>query len=153
MTKLQPTPLPWIVWRLAPDSDQEQRHIITTADGEEEISSIIHREADAHHIVRCVNSHDRLLEALQGLLADIDDLASEFEICDEIIHSSYGKAAYAAIAEATGSSPPDPRKPIVIEVRGGVVQDVQNVPPGYQYEIKDYDNIEADEEAAGGRSA
>ena len=137
MTKLQPTPLPWTVWQLAPDSDQQQRHIIVTADGEQEITSIVHREADAHHIVRCVNSHDRLLEALQELLADIDDLASEFGICREIIHSSYGKAAYAAIAEATGSSPPESRKPIMIEVRGGVVQDVLNVPPGYEYEIKD----------------
>ena len=46
-------------------------------------------------------------------------------------------------------SAPAPRKPIVIEVLGGVVQDVQNVPPGYDYEIKDYDDIEADEDAAG----
>lgn len=51
----------------------------------------------------------------------------------------------AAIAEATSSSSPQPRKPIVIEVRGGVVQDVQNVPPGYEYEIKDYDDLEVEE--------
>ncbi|MDA2919715.1 hypothetical protein MYX76_09535 [Desulfobacterota bacterium AH_259_B03_O07] len=29
---------------------------------------------------------------------------------------------------------------ITIEVRGGVVLDVQNLPAGYDYEIKDYDN-------------
>lgn len=44
-----------------------------------------------------------LLETLKDLLADIDGLAAEFEICREIIRSSYGKAAYAAIAEAEGS--------------------------------------------------
>ena len=153
MTTQKPTPLPWAAWKLAPDSDPQQRHIIVTADGEQEITSFVQREADAHHIARCVNSHDRLLESLQELLADIDGLASEFEICNEIIHSSYGKAAYAAIAEATGSLPPEPRKPIVIEVLGGVVQDVHNVPPGYDYEIMDYDDLEAEGEAADGRSA
>lgn len=59
--------------------------------------------------------------------------------------------ARAAIAEAAGGFSPEPRKPIVIEVRGGVVQGVQNVPPGYQYEIKDYDNLEA-ESSDGGRA-
>src|SRR5262249_1570270 len=33
------------------------------------------------------------------------------------------------------------RQPIVIEVRGGIVQEVRNVPPGYAYEIKDYDHM------------
>jgi ribosomal protein S27AE len=56
-----------------------------------------------------------------------------------------------AIATVTDGSALETQPPIVIEVRGGVVQDVQNVPPGYEYEIKDYDNIEADEEAAAGR--
>jgi hypothetical protein len=43
-----------------------------------------------------------LLQALEELLADLNDLAREFEICQEIIHSSYGKAARAAIAKAKG---------------------------------------------------
>jgi hypothetical protein len=30
----------------------------------------------------------------------------------------------------------------VIEVRGGVVQDVSHVPPGYEYVVKDYDHDE-----------
>jgi hypothetical protein len=33
-----------------------------------------------------------------------------------------------------------PPLPIIIEVLGGVVQDVLNVPPGIDYEIRDYDN-------------
>jgi hypothetical protein len=48
------------------------------------------------------------------------------------------RATRKVIAEATGD-PFQPGKPIVIEVRGGVVQDVLNVPPGIQYEIRDFD--------------
>ena len=33
-----------------------------------------------------------------------------------------------------------PQRPIIIEVYGGVVQDVLNVPPGYSYKVRDYDN-------------
>lgn len=32
---------------------------------------------------------------------------------------------------------------IIIEVRGGLVQEVSNVPPGYDYDIIDYDDLEA----------
>lgn len=49
-----------------------------------------------------------------------------------------------AIAEATDGEAGQP-DPIVIEVRGGVVVNVQNVPHGYQYEIKDHDDLQADE--------
>jgi hypothetical protein len=55
----------------------------------------------------------------------------------------------AAIEKTTGGAWPELPNPIVIEVRGGVVQDVLHVPPGYEYEVKDYDNIEAEEEAVG----
>lgn len=51
---------------------------------------------------RLRNAAPALLKALKELLADIDGLAGEFEICHEIIRSSYGKTAYAAIAEAEG---------------------------------------------------
>jgi|GEM_PF-6661006 len=51
-----------------------------------------------------------------------------------------------AIAEASSGSPQE-RQPIVIEVRGGVVQDVLNVPPGIEYEIRDYDSQEETAEA------
>lgn len=46
------------------------------------------------------------------------------------------------IAEATCQASPALRPPIIIEVRGGIVQDVLNVPPGVEYEIRDYDNQE-----------
>ncbi len=90
-----------------------------------------------------------LLKALQELLADLVGLAGEFAICREILGSSHGQAAVAAVAEATGSPSLEPHPPIVVEVRGGVVQDVRNVPPGYDYQVEDYDNLEAEEEEAG----
>lgn len=55
------------------------------------------------HEARLREAAPALLTALKELLADIDGLAGEFEICHEIIHSSYGKAAYKAIAEVEGS--------------------------------------------------
>ena len=33
MTREHPTPLPWAAWQLSPDSDDQQRDIIVTADG------------------------------------------------------------------------------------------------------------------------
>jgi hypothetical protein len=79
MIKEQPTPLPWAVWQLVPESDQEQRHIIVTSDGEQEITGIVQREADARHLVRCANLHGELVQALHaianiaaGALANVD---------------------------------------------------------------------------------
>jgi hypothetical protein len=106
MTTQQPTPLPWAVWKVAPDSDQHQRHIITTADGEHEITSIVHRESDADHIARCVNSHGRLVEALiacANLLADYDVSDGE--------EGEAWREAVAAIAEATGNPQPEALQP------------------------------------------
>src|SRR5262249_29761818 len=88
----------------------------------------------------------RLLGALKGLRDAIGGVAIT------ILHGAFFDAVQAAdqaIAEATCGTPPAPRKPIVIEVRGGMVQDVLNLPPGHDCEVKDYDSIEAAEDAAG----
>jgi hypothetical protein len=45
-----------------------------------------------------------------------------------------------------GPNPLDHRT-IRIEVRGGVVQEVSNIPPGWEYEIIDHDNLEANGQA------
>ncbi|SRR5579883_224061 len=97
--------------------------------------------------LRVMHAGPRLLEALitcANLLADYDESDGD--------EGEAWREAIAVIQEATDGSPSETRKPIVIEVRGGVVQDVHNVPPGYQYEIKDYDNLEA-ESSDGGRAA
>jgi hypothetical protein len=84
-----------------------------------------------------------LVEASAALLARIDNITTEeFSRGGDRFER---EALRAAIAEATGNAPPEPRKPIVIEVRGGVVQEVRNVPPGYEYEIVDHDDREADD--------
>jgi hypothetical protein len=49
---------------------------------------------------RLIAAAPDLLKSLTDLIADIVDLANEYEICHEIVHSSYGNAAYAAIAKA-----------------------------------------------------
>jgi hypothetical protein len=53
-----------------------------------------------------------------------------------------GHRINALIREAVGADSHPPAEPIIIEVFGGVVQDVLNVPEGIEYEIKDYDNME-----------
>ncbi len=87
----------------------------------------------------------RLLTALvacANLLADYDEAEGE--------EGQAYREAVAAIEEAAGGAPDAPPS-IIIEVRGGVVQDVLNVPPGIGYEIRDYDNT--DESAESGRPA
>jgi hypothetical protein len=94
--------------------------------------------------LRVMHTGPKLLEALitcANLLADYD----EADGCE----GDAWREAIAVIEEARAGATSEPRKPIVIEVLGGVVQDVQNVPPGYVYEVKDYDDIGADEEVAG----
>jgi hypothetical protein len=101
--------------------------------------------ADAH--LRVMHAAPKLLEALQDarewvVHGEVDGVA-----CDELLVIDI---LDTAIAEATSGTPRE-RQPIVIEVRGGVVQDVLNVPAGIEYEIRDYDSPEQTPEA--GRAA
>lgn len=43
-----------------------------------------------------------LEQALQDLINDLEGLASEFHICQEILDSCWGKAAYAALKKSKG---------------------------------------------------
>ena len=79
----------------------------------------------------------KLLDALQSLLDATSCYARHFH--EHMV-------ARAVIAEVA-SGAQEPRLPVIIEVRGGVVQDVLNVPPGTRYEIRDYDNQEETAEA------
>jgi hypothetical protein len=83
------------------------------------------------------NAAAKLLEALRSLVEATSGYARHFH--EHMV-------ACAVIAEAT-SGAHEPRLPIIIEVRGGVVQDVLNVPPGVEYEIRDHDNQEETAEA------
>lgn len=55
---------PWRTWRLAPDSDEQQRHIIVSNNGETEITGIIYNDEDAQLIAAAPD----LLEALKNLV-------------------------------------------------------------------------------------
>jgi hypothetical protein len=94
--------------------------------------------AEGH--LRIMHAGPKLLEALHALAEATSCYARHF-------HEH--KCALAVIAEATFGLP-EPRLPIVIEVRGGVVQDVLNVPYGIEYEIRDCDSRQAEGE---GRTA
>ncbi len=50
-------PRRFLKWKLAPESDPQERCIITTEDGEEEICGIVYREDDADLIVTAVNRY------------------------------------------------------------------------------------------------
>lgn len=80
----------------------------------------------------------RLVGALQAIVQAAD--ADPFCPIGHVIEHGSGRTAGAALDEAAGGQP----EPIIIEVRGGIVQDVHNVPPGYQVEIRDYDCPEPD---------
>lgn len=82
-----------------------------------------------------------LLAALEAFI-EADELAEE---CGEWKWENLGHAftlARAAIAQATADTPSSGDRTLTIEVRGGVVQDVSNVPPDWHYEIIDHDNAE-----------
>lgn len=99
----------------------------------------------------------KLVEALARVLPyaraeaeGLEGYRGEDEVADQQADDAWAAVnqADAVLAEMTNNATAS--QPIVIEVRGGVVMDVQNVPPGYQYEIKDYDDLEAADEATKG---
>jgi hypothetical protein len=155
------TPEPWdydLDFIVAPDPGGLHPDIyiaeIAHRDEEGRVAPPEHQDANARRICAAVNAckgiptealergaiaAPRLLEALtraEGFMSGFED----DELQDGI--NELLAEIRAAVAAATGNPDPAPRKPIVIEVRGGVVQDVLNVPPGIEYEIRDYDSRE-----------
>jgi hypothetical protein len=106
--------------------------------------------------MRLMATAPKLLEALQAVLPYAEseaesraechrrdggpELQLEVETCQTVLQK-----AQAVIAETNGyadrsGAASESRQPIVIEVRGGVVQEVRNVPPGWEYKIRDHDD-------------
>jgi hypothetical protein len=84
------TPGPWNVWRLAPDSDPDQRQIVVAGVGcETEICGIIYNDADAALLAAA----PELLEALKNLLSLLGDETAE----------TYTINAWKAIKKAEGN--------------------------------------------------
>jgi hypothetical protein len=114
-----PTPGPWIVWKLAPDSDPQERVIITTADGEEEICGIVHRAEDARLIaaapellasLRAMQAaygklHDMLSDAIEGGRLKQDDIPDDYRAIVEQLAGACNAADHAAeiALEAAGA--------------------------------------------------
>ena len=70
----------WITWKLSPDSDKEERFIVTTADGETEICGIVYNETDAAAIAAV----PKLIETLETLRADFELLKNgEWDGCED----------------------------------------------------------------------
>ncbi len=86
-------------------------------------------------------------DALPDLLADVMHWCDRQD-CDFDVALERGRDHYEA--ETAGDPAVLPATPIVIEVRGGVVQHVANLPPGCGYEVKDYDDLAATLDAATG---
>ncbi len=165
-------PLGMVGYIIAPDPDGQHPEGIYVAeiDHDDDVGRFLSYEqhkANARRICAAVNACQgistealergavsKLLEALTARELQLREFIQWHHrngvgYCEEI--EDAWEQACNAIAEATADASPEPRKPIVIEVLGGVVQDVLNVPPGYQYEIKDYDNLKA-ENSDGGRA-
>lgn len=62
------TKLPWVTYKLAPDSDKKQRFILTTEDCEIEVCGIIDNDDDAEFMAKACNNHKDLVAALKGLM-------------------------------------------------------------------------------------
>jgi|SRR5579883_992957 len=96
--------------------------------------------AEADEVLSQLDGRARLRAAADNLLLACRMVVDRWE------HGNLAEAARAcrdAVAEATGEALTEHREPIVIEVRGGVVQHVSNVPTGYGYVVKDYDDLDS----------
>jgi hypothetical protein len=117
----------------------------------ENLSALIDLVGDEEfeHSVIIDFEHERLRRAAAELLAALQYALEFLEANNDGEEDITARiaAVSAAIAKANHSIQPKTRKPIIIEVRGGVVQDVLNVPLGIGYEIRDYDSLEEPVEA------
>lgn len=82
----------------------------------------------------------KLAAALAGLLDSIGALP--INTLDRPAYSAITTARTALAQAITGDSSSELLKTIVVYVKGGVVTYVENVPPGYKYEVMDYDNLD-----------
>jgi hypothetical protein len=121
---------------VAGDEDYEQS-VMIDFEGERLRKAAPELLAFAAQIARMTQDSEEV-EGREFVMENDDAVDTLNELIDSARHLT---------AEATGAAPMEPPEPIIIEVRGGVVQNVRHVPPGYQYEVTDYDNIETDGEA------
>src|SRR4051812_3580578 len=67
------TPGNWVAWQLAPDSDPQERHIVTTEDGEVEVCGLIENDHDA----RLLAASPQLAAMLQKVYDEINTMRND----------------------------------------------------------------------------
>ena len=106
-TKAAHTPTPWGVWpglngeapiQMITDNALA-RHIAYMVEG-------AHAEANAARIVRCVNAHDELLEALKGLVQSINAPVHSYDDASIQAGDTYACIDIARIAIAKAEATP-----------------------------------------------
>jgi hypothetical protein len=102
-------------------------------------------EGDPAQVTQNPDELTGTLKTIREAAEEYDEMGRDFpmqHLLDILSLSSSGKASFAhAICN---TSPAFEVGTIRIEVRGGVVQDVSNVPPGWDYEIVDHDSLESE---------
>lgn len=144
-------------WTLHFDRDgTEDVAIINDADGRELVTSRQFWLPDGNDPVPptlasiwLMKAAPKLYRALEYLLEQTIDPELKHRIALSKCVEDARLRARAALAEAQGKMDSPTRAsvplPIIIEVRGGVVQEVLNIPPGVAYEIIDHDDREEQE--------
>jgi hypothetical protein len=109
------------------DCDGENLASLVDVAGDDEFTQSVTIDFEAERLRKAAST---LLEACRMVVDrwERGDLAEAARACRD------------AVAAATGASLTECREPILIEVRGGVVQDVRHVPPGYEYVVLDHDD-------------
>ena len=89
-----------------------------------------------------------LLDALESCWQQLSLWVADLESCDLSPEDDEALAKASAVIAKTKEGDISPvtcvKRPVTIEVRGGVVQNVSNVPRGWDYEVIDHDNAEAE---------
>jgi hypothetical protein len=105
------------------------------------LSALVDVVGDRDYEQSCFIDFDeeRLRNAAPALLTACRMVVDRWERGDL---AEAARACSGAIAQATEETPTCGDRTLTIEVRGGIVQEVSNVPPGWDYEIIDHDNAE-----------
>jgi hypothetical protein len=126
--------------RKAHDLSLEVAHDLNECEGETFAALVDYEDDDTYEHSRMIDFEaDHLRKAATRLLHACRLVVDRWQ-CGDLAEAA--RACQDAIALVHADDLSDFRKPIIIEVRGGIVQDVLNVPPGCRYDVMDYDNLE-----------
>jgi hypothetical protein len=146
------------------ECDGETFAALVDVQGDEnyEHSRVIDFEAERHRkaapkFLKAIEQMARLkMDGEDGFIMENDDavdtLHSIIDMARVLVKEIVTPAKDAA-PELPAVQVPAEARTIRIEVRGGVVQEVSDVPPGWTYQIIDYDDLASEGEAASAEEA